>query len=219
MPNVPLSSAANIQSIQMKEGANAATPDAGYVRVFATSVGLYYIDDSGIVYPIRIPTKELTVMASDMWPSNTAGSAPLAKTELATNKVNYQSLDFDQTTQEHAEFSVWMPDDWNAGTLTFKVLWTAAAGSAAETVSWNLQARSSADDDALDGAWGSAVAVSDALIATGDLHVSAVSSALSVGNTPAAGEFVQFRVYRDIADTLAADAKLLGIKIYYRVGV
>ena len=44
------------------------------------------------------------------------------------------------------------------------------------------------------------------------------SAAVTIGNTPAAGEYVQFRLSRDPAnagDTLTADAKLLGIRIEY----
>ncbi len=109
-----------------------------------------------------------------------------------------------------------MPDNWDAGTVTFKALWTAAGGSAAQTVEWNLQGRSYANDDPIDAAWGSAIEVSDALIATGDIHYSAESSAVTLAGTPAAGELVQFRAWRDASnDNLASDAKLIGIKAYF----
>ena len=41
---------------------------------------------------------------------------------------------------------------------------------------------------------------------------------MTLAGTPAAGELVQFRIFRDAdngSDTLAADAKLIQVKIYY----
>lgn len=198
-----------------EQGSNPSTPAAGFVRFFAKTTGWFATLSDGNTYPIRTYKREIYVPAYQMWPSTTNGSSAITKTEYTTNDQDLQSLDFDQTTQEHAQFTLVMPDDWNAGTITYKAWWTAAAGSAAQTVEWNLQARAYANDDAIDAAWGTAIEVSDALIATGDIHVTSESAALTIANTPSAGELVQFRVYRDVADTLAADAKLLAIKLYY----
>lgn len=81
-----------------------------------------------------------------------------------------------------------------------------------------MQGRSYANDDAIDQAWGTAQTVTDALLAEDDMQYSAETAAITLAGTPAAGEFVQFRVYRDadhVEDTLDADAKLLGVKVYY----
>lgn len=158
---------------------------------------------------------ELFLPAITGWPSTTNGCAAVTKSEYATNDVDLQHLAFDQTTSEFAQWTHWMPADWDAGTITFKAVWSAAAGTAAQTVEWNLQGRAYADDDAIDQAWGTAVEVSDALIATNDMHYTAESAAVTLAGGPVAGELVQFRVFRDIADTLAADARLFGIRILY----
>lgn len=161
-------------------------------------------------------TGEIFTAAVAIWPATTSGCAAPAKTEYATNGVDLFTADFDQTSIEYGQFNVWMPGTWDAGTLTFEVVWTAAGGSASETVEWNLQARAYADDDAIDQAWGTAIEISDTLIAADDVHYAPESTALTVAGSPAAGELVQFRVWRDAAnDTLAADAKLIGIKIHY----
>jgi hypothetical protein len=206
---------ASTDSHRFAEGSTPNTPASGFGRLFFTTLGAYWINSAAAVLPIATFKREIFIPAYQMWPSTTNGSSAITKTEYTTNDQDLQSLDFDQTTQEHAQFTLVMPDDWNAGTITFKAWWTAAAGSAAQTVEWNLQARAYANDDAIDAAWGTAIEVSDALIATGDIHVTSESAELTIANTPSAGELVQFRVYRDIADTLAADARLLGIKIYY----
>lgn len=209
-------SAADIVSLRMVEqGSSPATPAATYQQIFVTTAGVFIVNSAGATVPVKTYKREIFIPAYQMWPSTTAGSSAVTKSEAATNDQNTQSLDFDQTTQEHAEFTLWMPDDWNAGTITYKVVWTAAAGTPAETVEWDLQARAYANDDAIDQAWGTAVEVSDALLAAGDIHYTSESAALTIAGTPAAGELVQFRVYRDVNDTLAADALLLGIKIYF----
>jgi hypothetical protein len=123
---------------------------------------------------------------------------------------------FDASTDEFAQWSVWMPDNWNAGTITFKAVWSAASSSG--DVIWGLQGISYANDDAIDAAWGTAQTVTDTLTATGDACVTSESSAITLSGTPAAGELIQLRAYRDAnagGDTLAADALLIGIKVYY----
>lgn len=164
----------------------------------------------------KVLTAEIFLPASSMWPSTTSGCADAAKTEYTTNDVDLYELAFDQSTQEYAQSTVWMPDDWDASTVTAKFVWTAAAGSG--DVIWALQGVSYANDDAVDAAWGTAQTVTDTLTATGDVCITSATSAITLAGTPAAGEPVQFRVYRDAdaaGDTIAADVSLLGVKIYY----
>lgn len=153
--------------------------------------------------------------ASDFIPRTTNGAAR-GLTETSTNDAMLDTLDFDQTTQEGATLFYKPPKSWDLGTITFIVYWTADAGSAAETFELELDAVALSNDDALDVAWGTAVGASDALIATGDLHISAESSAVTVGGTPAAGDAIMIRIKRDVAnDTLAADARVLGVEVFF----
>ena len=161
-------------------------------------------------------TAELSLNAAGGYPSTTNGCATPTQVEFGTNDVDIYVMDFDQTTIEYAQFMTTMPSNWDASTVTFKAYWTAAAGTAAQTVEWNLQGLALGNDDAIDAAWGTNVEVSDALIATGDLHISAESGNVTIGGTPAADDLVIFRVWRDATnDTLAADARLIAIKITY----
>jgi hypothetical protein len=83
---------------------------------------------------------------------------------------------------------------------------------------WGIQARAFANDDALDTAAGTAQTVTDTLTATNDMCVTSATSAMTIGGIPAANTPVQFTVYRDAnagGDTLAADARLLGVEILY----
>ena len=164
--------------------------------------------------PITLP---FTLTASGGWPSTTSGCASPAKSESSSNKQNIVTLDFDKDSDEYAEWTVpSMPSNWDGLTFTAKFKWTAAAGTATETVKFYLQARAYANDDAVDQAWGTAVGVEGALITVGDVHETSATAAITAAGTPAAGQMLQIRVYRDVSeDTLAADAKLLGVLIDY----
>jgi hypothetical protein len=86
------------------------------------------------------------------------------------------------------------------------------------SVVWGFQGRAYADSDLIDQAFGTAQTVTDANQATRDVNISAATAAITLGGTPAASNFVQFRCYRDGAaggDTLAATAELLAIRITY----
>jgi hypothetical protein len=73
------------------------------------------------------------------------------------------------------------------------------------------------DDDVLDAAFGTAVTVTDTVTATTDLMISAETSAVTIAGTPAENDMVVFQFYRDASngsDTVAADAKLLWVRLY-----
>lgn len=160
---------------------------------------------------IRTQGKEtIWLPASAMVTPTTNGA--VSGTTNGTNVV-YKTLDFDQTTSESAQFQIAMPKSWNLGTLTFIAYWTASAGSG--TVTWSLAAGAVSNDDVLDTTFGTAVTVTDTLLATGDLMVADESGAITVGGTPAVGDLVCFKILRDISDTLTGDAKLVGIKLLY----
>lgn len=159
-----------------------------------------------------IGVQTIWVPAAAMVSSATNGPSS-ASNEMATNKNMVRTLDFDATTSESAQFEIAMPKGWDEGTITFIPYWTGAAG--AGTAIWGLQAVATSDDDALDVAFGTAQTSSDTFITANDLHVGPESSAITIGGTPAAGDRVNFKVYRDVADTRAVDNKLIGIKVLY----
>ncbi len=156
----------------------------------------------------------IPIPASAMTPNTTNGAA-VGVSESTTNKVMTRSLDFDQTTQEGAQFLIPMPKSWNESTVTFQPIWTAAAGTAAQTVVWELRAVALSNDDAIDTAFGTGQTSSDVLIATNDVHIGPESSAITIAGTPAEGDLVVFQIRRNVAsDDLAADAKLLGVRLF-----
>lgn len=159
-----------------------------------------------------VGVQDLYIPASAMWPKTTSGCASLAKSEIATSLLNIQTLDFDQTTQEFAQFTIALPRKWNNGTLTAVFYWTASSG--AGTVQWGISGGAYSNDDALTTAFGSAQTSDDTLIATNDLHISPATSAITLSGSPSDSDFLGIQISRNPAsDTLSADAKLLGVSL------
>ena len=67
------------------------------------------------------------VPASAMRPNASGGCAALATIATAAGQPDISSLDFDATTQEHAQFSVRMPKSWDEGTITAAFEWSHAS--------------------------------------------------------------------------------------------
>jgi hypothetical protein len=158
--------------------------------------------------------REIWIDAAAMIPRTSNGPAT-ATVELAANKQNFDCLDFDASVIEYAQCKVSLPEQWGGGLVKAKLYWTAASGSG--SVVWAVQAVACSDDDAMDTSWGTAVTVTDALLATNDCHV-ATTGAITIGGSPAIADLIYFQVYRDAingSDTLAVDARLLGVKLQY----
>jgi hypothetical protein len=174
--------------------------------------GLYGVHGDGSVgrMAIWIPAREMS-------PSASGGCAALATIASAANQPDIQSLDFDTTTQEFAQFSLLMPKRWNLGTVTFVPVWSHAATATNFGVVWQLQGVAVSNDDAIAAAYGTAVTSTDTGGTTNDLYMGPESAAITIAGTPAAQDMVFFRVGRVPAngsDTLAIDARLHGVMLY-----
>ena len=157
------------------------------------------------------------VPASAMIPRITNGPS-VGSLETATNRVNVSTLDFDPTTQEFAQFQVAMPKSWDEGTVTFEAVWYHPSATTNFGVVWSLAGTALSDTNALETAFGTAVLVTDTGGTTNTVYDSPESAAVTIGNTPAENDYVVFQVARvpaDAGDTMAVDARLLGVKVFY----
>ena len=165
-----------------------------------------------------LATGRLFLTAAGGYPSVTAGCAQAAKFESTVYGVSFYALDFDATTAESAQWSVAMPGDWDASTVTAVFYWTHGATTTNFGVAWSLAGVSFGDGDAGDAAFGTAQVVVDTGGTTGDIYISDATAAITFGGPPVASELVVFKVGRAPAnggDTLAIDAKLLGVALTY----
>ena len=174
-------------------------------------------DGDGNVAAVKIAGKEtIWVPAVAMYPNTTNGCANIAQTELS-NGPELKTLDFDKDSDEFAQFAVAFPKSWNEGTVTFQAFFTANTTNTG-TTSWALQGVALADNGDLNTAFGTAVApTAKAMSGTAnDLAVTAESGAVTIAGSPSTDEYVFFQISRDVsADDLNADAKLLGIKLFF----
>ena len=174
------------------------------------------VDAADATGAIKIAGKEtIWIPAVAMYGNSTNGAAS-AQVELS-NGPEIKVLDFDKDTDEFAQFAIAFPKSWNAGTVTFQAFFTATSTNTG-TTSWGLSAVALADSGDLNTAFGTqVVATAKAHSGTSnDLDVGAESGAVTIAGSPAANEYCFFQVSRDVsADNLSADARLLGIKLFF----
>ena len=166
---------------------------------------------------VKVVGKEsIWVPAPAMYPNTTNGSSQVTQVELS-NGPELKCLDFDKDSDENAQFSIAFPKSWNEGTITFQAFFTATSTSTG-TAAWGLSGVAIADDDSCNTAFGTnVVATAKAHSGTSnDIDVSAESGAVTIAGSPSTDELVFFQVMRDVsADNLSADARLLGIKLFF----
>ena len=205
-------SGTNSGNITITDGAN------GDITISPNGTGVAKAVDGGDnTAAIKIAGKEtIWVPASAMYPNTTSGCAPLAQTELS-NGPELKTLDFDKDSDEFAQFAVAFPKSWNEGTVTFQAFFTANTTNTGTTL-WALQGVALADNGDLNTAFGTAVSPSAKAMSgtANDLAVTAESGAVTIAGSPSTDEYVFFQISRDVSgDDLTADAKLLGIKLFF----
>ena len=167
---------------------------------------------------VKIAGKETIWVPSSAMYGATTNPADAQQVETTATRPDMKVLDFDASTDEFAQFSIAMPKSWNEGTLTYQVYWTPGSTNTGDCI-FGLQAVACADNDTIDVAYGTAVNVTDAGIGTvEDQQISAESGDVTVAGSPAAGELTYFQLFRDAnagGDTFSADARVLGVKIFF----
>lgn len=165
------------------------------------------------------PWRTISLPAKSWSPTTTAGCAGPTKVEAGTNDIDYDVLDFDASSDERAYINFPMPASYDGGVIQFRVFWTNAAGETADTIEIELSGRSLGNDEAIDQANGTAVAVTDTWIAQNDVHITDWSGDVTLAGTPAGNEYVHLEILRDVSgDDLAGDLRVIAVQIRYRQG-
>jgi hypothetical protein len=194
-----------------------ATLNDGSNDLTSTAAELNLLD--GLTGTIKTAgTETIWVPAGAMRPTVSNGCAPITEVETTANRPDMQVLDFDASSDEFAQFSIAFPKSWNEGTVTYQVYWTTTATDT-DGVAWQLSGQSVSDNDTIDVDYGGTVVVTDdALGAAENLCVTAESSALTIGGSPAVGDICYFKIGRDVSDSnddMTEDARLIGVKIFF----
>ena len=202
----------------------AYVSDPGGTAVTKKSTVSSLLSTKGIVtVPLisSVPHKQLLIMGAK--PTVTSGCAESAKLEMSTDKNNVDYLAFDKDTIEYAYANFVVPQDWKSGSTDIyaQFYWTHPSTTTNFKVSWGIQAVCVGDNSSLDIPRLSPIYSNDTGGTTYNLYISPLTSAVYVWNTPASGKLCQIRILRKADDatndTLAVDAYLLGVMIWYPV--
>ena len=208
---------ASADDLILSGAAGLIVPDGqftlGSTAVTSTAAELNKLDGAGTLKQAGKET--IWVPAQAMTPTDTNGCSSLQTVETTSGRPDMNVLDFDKDSDEFAQFAVAFPKSWNAGTVTFQFFWSGVA--ATTNVTLTLAGVAFADNDSIDTAYGSSVAVDDnAQGAVEEMLVSAESGAVTIAGSPGANELTYFRIGRDVSeDNMAGDCRLHGIKLHF----
>ena len=220
-------SASNAGDLILLDGTDGSATNAGSSLLYEDETGdpSAYFEGNNVNFS-AVPTitdgalksagrETIWVPANAMYGNSTNG-AETAQVELG-NGPELKTLDFDKDSDEFAQFAVAFPKSWNEGTITFQAFFTAASTNTGDVV-WTLAGTALADNGSLNTAFGTAVATTGKAHSgtSNDLDVSAESGAVTIAGSPSTDEYVFFEIKRDVSeDSLTADAKLLGVKLFF----
>jgi len=159
--------------------------------------------------------QQMWIPAMFFMPRMTAG--PEYTTTVMPNGIGYITLNFDPAALETAEASIRMPKSWNKGTITFQ---TVIAKSSTQTgsVVWNIAAAAISTGDPFSATVGTEVSVTVTPTTANLAYISTESANVTIAGVPVDGDIILIQLRRSVfnsSDTLAIDAKLHGINIYY----
>lgn len=160
--------------------------------------------------------KTISIPGGALTPATTAGCTA-ATLESTTNKIIQKVCGYTSTTvDQFGWFQFSAPKSWDEGTITGQFYWTSTSGTG--DVVWSLACLARSDDDAMDTALGTAVTTTDTQLTAGDLMVSSVTSAVTIGGTPAENDEIFCRAARvgtNGSDTFTGTAQLVNVKVLY----
>ena len=196
----------------------SGTNNVTSLQLFETGIVNTLADNTVTEAKFATALHTIWVPAAAMRPTTSNGCAGITDVETTAGRPDMQVLDFDASSDEHAQFQISFPKSWNEGTITASFYWCSTATDT-DGVSWGIQGVACSDSDTIDVAYGTAIVTDDANIsAAEDCYVSATSTAVTIAGSPAAGDLTFFRVFRDVSDandTAAEDARLIGVKIFF----
>ena len=218
-------------AITLKEQANADADTAAYGQLWTkTGAGsepneLYFTNEAGndirltngATGPLLTGLHSIYIPASAMYPNTSFGCSALTQVELS-NGPEIKVLDFATASDEFCQFTISFPKSWNEGTLTYEVYWMGGNTDTGDVV-WQLKGVCFDDSDPVDTTFGSPANTTAKAHSgtTNDINRSVSASACTVKNATT-DSITFFQLNRDIsADSYNADARLLGMKIFYTI--
>lgn len=176
--------------------ASTTATDGDVDKIAVSETGGWKLKTLDNVAKRKIP---VTITAQAWQPTTTAGCGDAANAEMSSNKANFRSLPFGYASKSYACFKMKAPIGYDGSTLDAYFEWH-SSGTTSDGVRWGIQIASVGDNETLDASWGTAVEVTDN--ATGTAYrnlISAKAATITPAGTPASGETLLLRIYRDPA--------------------
>ena len=210
-------------NIEIVKCTSRSTNDLTVVRAQEGTTGFAFADLDDIEMRLTAGTlnggKQTIFIPAGAMKSRTTNGAAAGSVETTTNKVMLESMDFDTATDEFVQFQVQMPKSWDASTVTAQFTWSHPTTTVNFGVRFFIQGLALVDGDAADTAFGTAVGhTADTGGTTDDIYITPETGAITIANSPAKSDYVIFQIYRDVSDagdTLAVDARLHGVSLFY----
>jgi hypothetical protein len=163
----------------------------------------------------NIGKQTIWIPASAMIPWT--GTAPSVGT-LTQAAAVARTLDFDPSVVEFAQSDIRMPKSWDLNAVLFTPVWSHPATTTNFGVVWTMDAAAVTNAEVYNPAFGGAINVITTGGVTNAIYIGAESTGVGIGSSPAIGDLILFRVYRNAthaSDNLAVDARLHGVSICY----
>ncbi len=165
----------------------------------------------------QIGKHSIYMPAGAILPTKTNG-AKSKTTHLAGDIKSISTLDFSGSLVNGAQFSIAMPKSWDEGALQFQIYWLCNHATITNGATFKIAACSIEEMDSFTKSFGAETSLTmDATDRANDLIISDISGDLIVKDA-AVNNLAFFEISRDVSDagdTIAADAKLIGINLTY----
>ena len=172
-----------------------------------------------LVHGATAGVQTIWIPAAAMRPTASGGCAAITDVATSANKPDMTVLDFDNGSDEHAQFQIAFPKSWDEGVIQYQVFWCSTAADT-DPVHWGLKGVSVPDNSTIDVSYGTHINVADANQgAAEEMLVSPLSDNLTIDGA-AVDTVTFFDIFRDVSEETsgaAEDARLIGVKLFFTI--
>lgn len=189
----------------------------GNISTFSGTTGKIIQDSGKSLTTVGAGKQSIIIPAVSL--TKTVAAAGPSLGQLAVGAFTGDYLAYDPTTLEDAHISLAMPKSWDKGSITARFCWSHPATTTNFAVAWTIYGKAYGDNEAIDGAsYGGGNLAIDTGGTTNNLYLSAETAAFTPAGSPADNDLMHFIIRRlatDAGDTLAVDAFLHTVEVFY----
>jgi hypothetical protein len=156
----------------------------------------------------------ITIYAGSMVPSVVSGAVVVAPN--STGNITFMHVDFINASRANVTIPLVMPSDYDSGTISYQYIWTYSGATVSTTVTMGLEGWCGADGALMNVSYGTAVTTSDTAQGPLAIHISPVSSAVTLGGSPAPNNLCFLQLFRS-GGSLATSGHVMALRVQYGV--